>query len=549
MKLLLLLSFLLLITNYTFCQSHSSEKNEQDSLIYLKSSLLKKQEAQLIRLVDIKNYNNKIRKFDKQLAQDSVHEGEIQHIMDLLIDKCDLNKADNDSVEMYLAEFEDPYSVQYLFYYLKRVYFEPDGKNKLYKLPQIIKEQNLSMLANRIDIMDNNRYMYYENYNSKPNFLKGFEMYHENDYFMPGINQDRELTGGFKFTIITDYFKWRWFRMKNENDDNMLSYQTISLIGTGYTPYIRYQNSYDLADSLFKNDRPFASFFCIERAKHRTWKKGLVRHKGELQVGSMGISQGRKIQARLHEDVIIGSQFVHGWENQIADGGRLVYQLNHKFDFLLYSNTNQYKTIFNSNPSQVEAPKRKYGGRNIIVETEAKLGTIMTTLGGGIRFSTLDFLKQSGNQMILSKKNSKNEFGWKFDVGLNYRYVFHNSMLEGMGLFETYSKDIYDVDPIDKYVLSKDQIERNMFVLDWGISLKWRKTTVFFRQNYHTLEYHSGLANVDFQDEGLTSLIEPDDVEHYYDKVIPDQNKFLDHKVFGKQIYGFGTLGISWIIE
>lgn len=487
-----------------------------------------------------------------QAARDSVQKGKFQNIRFLLIDLTDLNRSDNSMVETYLAEFKHSFTLQYLYYDIKKAYFDNIPSNPLNRLPQLVKERNIQLLASRMNNLDNKIFTYYQHYNSKPHFIKAYEMYHENDVFIlaPGLhmNQDRELTGGFKFTIVTDYLKWRWLRVGNKKQDNILTYQTLSLLGGGYTPYIRYRNNYSLADSLYKYDRPFASFLCFERAKHRTWRNGLIRHRGEFQVGSLGISQGRKIQAKLHEDVIHSSQFVHGWDKQIADGGRLIIQLNHKFDFLLYSNTNRYKTIIYPFHYKVDEIK-KYGGCNIIGEIDIKTGTIMTTAGAGIRFSTLDFLKQSGNQMIMSRDNSKDAFGWKFDIGLNYRYVVHNSLLEGLGWLKTFPEDQYDKVLLDNYVLKKNDIERNMFILDYGLSLKWRKTTVFFRQNFHTLEYRSSLSDVDFNSTNLNALIDSEDKGFYANKVIKEQKSFLNNKVLGKQIYGYGILGISWIIE
>jgi hypothetical protein len=508
----------------------------------------------------------------KMSARDTVQTGKFVNVRNLIIDLCDLNKVNNSAVEVYLSEFKQPLILEKLYYDLKNAYVDNNENNQLYFLPQLVKEQNLVLIAKRMNILDNQNYVYYQNYNSKVNMIKAFEMHHDNDVFIlkRGINQDRELTGGFKFTIVTDYLKWRWLRLGCKKQDNILTYQTLSLLGVGYTPYIRYQNNYSLADSLNKYDRPFASFVGIERAKHRTWRKGLVRHKGEFQVGLMGLSNGQKIQAKLHEDVIVSSQYVHGWDKQIANGGRLALQLNHKFDFLLFSSTNRYKTCFRPNTYLVEEPNKKYGcvkglicnrwckhgtschkysGFNLIGEFDTKVGTLMTTAGFGLRVSTLDFLRQSGNQMIQSRGNSKDDFGWKFDLGINYRYVVHNSFLEGLGFIDTFSDDPYDVVKSDDYKLAGIDINRHLLILDCGINLKWRKTTVYLRQNFHNLEYRSKLANVDFQNTNFTTNVIAEDIGYYNSTVIEEQKSFLNFKFLGTQIYGYGTLGISWLIE
>jgi hypothetical protein len=583
MKHFVILLFMVFTAQSSFCQPSVTELNECDFFHYLelisendyhnqkyntvsknfklRSDLLKKLESYFlvfgkdsIAPMYLENeldpraciqYVNEFKEFRKnytvQDSRDSVQKCKFQDISELIIKLCDLDNPDNNTnVELYIAELSHPFVPEYLFFHLKKAY--NNSNNPLNSMPQLIKNQNLQILSRRTNILDKMNYMYYENYNSKPEILKGFEMHHDNDVFTI-VNQDRELTGGFKFTMITDYLKWRWIRIKNKKEDNVLAYQSISIFGNAYTPYIRYRNNYTLADSFYKFDRPFASSIGIERAKYRIFRKGLVRHKGEFQIGALGLSQGRNIQAKLHEDVSTSSQFVHGWDNQIANGGRLAIQLNHKFDFLLASNTNRYRSIFKPTLFLVDDPG-KYSGCNFIGELDMKVGSIMTSIGAGFRFSTLDFLKQSGNQMILSKPHAKDEFGWKFDIGLNYRYVVHNSLLEGLGFINTFDEDPYDKTSKDKYVLAKNEIQRNMLILDFGLNLKWRKTTVFFRNTYHTLEYKPKLANVNFQDPGLTSLLNTGDIDYYNSTVIREQKSFLK-----KGYYGFGTVGISWIIE
>src|SRR5690606_8565789 len=106
----------------------------------------------------------------------------------------------------------------------------------------------------------------------------------------------------------------------------------------------------------------------------------------------------------------------------------------------------------------------------------------------------------------------KDEFGLKVDIGFNYRYVVHNSLLEGIGLFNTFKEDLYDKTALDNYLLGKSEIDRNVFSLDFGFNLKWRKTTVFYRNTFHTLEYKSKLSKVDFQNQNLIATINSNDL-------------------------------------
>lgn len=489
---------------------------------------------------------------DRNLSFDSIQNKYKVNIETVFINLLDLDDSNNNMVKLFVEEIDNPFTLELLYSTIDDIYFLSNS------IPKFIEQENLNIIKAKIESTDKKTYVFYENYNSKTDFFKGFEMYHENDvfsFFLPKTNQDRELTGGFKFSIITDQLKWRWLRLGNKKEDNILTYQTISMLGSGYTPYIRYRNNYALNDTLQSFDRPFSSFMCIERAKHRTWSKGLVRHQGEFQIGAMGISQGRKIQAQLHKDLITSSQFVRGWDNQIASGGRMVFQLNHKLDLLLFSNTNRYQTVFRPNTYKVFKPK-KLIGTNLFSESEFRIGTINTDFSLGLRFSTLDFLNQSGNQMIKRPENTfccirffnKDEFSFKFDIGLKYKYVFHNSTLQGLGIFKTFDEDPYDNEPIDVYYLTNNEIEKNIFTFDFGLNVKFRKTTVFYRQYIYTLEYKSRLNNVDLQNPYFISLLDPKDLEFYQNKVIKEQQSFLNKKIFGRQIYSYGTLGISWLI-
>ncbi len=487
-----------------------------------------------------------------QGARIKVQENLRFNIAYLLIDLTELNNKNNQLVEQYISEFVQPYTLNTLHDTLSRGYFENDSQfetNQLNAIPQLIKEQNLEHLEKRLQHLDAKRYIFYKDQNSEGKFANGFEFYHSNDVFLlvPSMNQDREMTGGFKFTLITDGLRLRWinlFKWNKDYSDGYLTYQTISFIGKGFTPYIKYRNNFNLADTLHNYDRPFSSYFCVQGAKHRIWRSGLLRHRGEFQIGAIGISSGRKIQAQLHEDVITESQFVYGWDKQIADGGRLVWQSNHKVDLLLLSNTNRYSTIFKPRSYLVEKPKR-YSGLNLIGEAEINVGTIMTYAAVGLRYSTLDFLNQSGNNMIQAKKpGSRKEFGWKFDLGFNYRHVIHNSLLEGMGLLNPFPEDPYDKINPDFYVLNSDEVERNVFTLDFGVNVRYRRTTFFFRQYFYTLEYQSPLQNINFQDERFSSLVVPEDLEFYTTEVIVEQQSFLD-----RAFYGYGTLGFSWFID
>ena len=516
-------------------------KNEQKHEETKRKSFKERQPFYCEQLV--KKYYELRNTYKIQDSRDRIQDGNFENIRYLLIDLTDLNKRSNSQLERAIAEFDQSYTLQYLYSCIKDVQDT---------LPKFVTEQNKKFIIDRIDKQGQKVYTHYENYSSKPNVLKGYEMYHENDVLLPTfwMNQDREMTGAFKFSVFTDYFKCRFLPLGNKKitEQNILTYQTISIGGNGYTPYIRYYNNNQLADSIHQFDRPFCSYIYLERAKNRVWLKGLVRQKGEIQGGMIG-TNGYLVQAQIHEDVNESAQHVYGWDKQIAEEGRIFLQVNQKWEFLLFSTNNDYKTIFHPQTIKVANPnaKKSYPGINFSSEVDVRYGSLMTTLGGGFRFSTLNFLQQSGHQMIASNPKYNNNYGWKVDLGINYRYVVHNSTLEGLGFTKTFPHDIHDIVKQDDYVLNDTLVNKHLLIVDVGFNFKWRKTTIFYKFLFHTIEYQSNLSKVDYSK--YENLVATEDKEYYHNTIQKEQNDFLNTKFMGMQWYGYGTIGLSWIID
>ena len=167
----------------------------------------------------------------------------------------------------------------------------------------------------------------------------------------------------------------------------------------------------------------------------------------------------------------------------------------------------------------------------------------------GLRFSTLDFLKQSANQMIQSKPGTRDNCGWKLDMGIAYRYVQHNSTLTGLGIIRPFKENPYELVSEDPYTLSTDEVRNHLFLFDIGATFKWRKSSLFLRMNLKTLEYQSRLQGVNLEDPAFIALIDERDLEFYRTKVIPEQQTFLNRRFLGAPIYSFGTVGMNWLIE
>ncbi|PCJ66022.1 MAG: hypothetical protein COA58_08075 [Bacteroidetes bacterium] len=427
-------------------------------------------------------------------------------------------------------------------------------------------DRNLKLISEHLNVIDKDQLMMYSSYTSSPKKFKSIDLNHGNDIFtdfnLLGFNQDREMTGSFRLSVTTDYFKARFWNIGKhianigkggyDKDIDVFSYQTISFGGIGFTPYIRYQDNIELADTFHNYDRPFGSFVYLSRSKNRLWQKGLARHVGEFQIGFVGLESPDAVQASLHKDFITSSQRVYGWNKQIGDPGRLIFQLNHDFDFLLFSNTNKYRAPLNKlleKKSTSLTPKKfgHYSGANIVGSLEGKFGSYMTAVGGGLRFSTLDFMHQSGQNSVVPKNKKKEEFGCHFESGIRYRRVIHNSMLEGIGFGKPFEKDSFDIDPIDLYTLSGNTVvQRNMFYFDWKVVLQWRKMAFYFQQTYHNLEYNVKPFDANSTEAyGLINASADSKRLDYYN----DTTRKEYPSLYKRGWYGYGTIGMTWFIE
>lgn len=453
-------------------------------------------------------------------------------------------------------------------------------------------KKNLQLIANRMHELEQQKFVMYRTYNATPVKVKAFNFNHGNDVLGIGIqNQDQEMTGSFRFEFSTDAFKARWLnlawlgsgiigcrkyvkfrahKLKNPRY-SMLSYQNISVGGDGFTPYIRYRNNFALADTLHQHDRPFGSYMYIERRKFRLWPNGLVRHNGTFQIGMLGLMSGQYLQAELHKDAIYDSQKVYGWEKQVGNGGRWLMQLNHEVDLMLFSTSNNFAsiilpkrsrslrraTVSNSNrmsscnkavQTAFGNVKRPYAGFNAILNMKAQYGGYLTAFTTGITFSSLDFLHQSGHHAITTRRNNIFDFGWHVEIGFKYRYVVHNSMLQGLGYINSFPDDAYDDESESVYVLKEENINKNLWLADVKLVFQWRKMTFYYQLNLSRIEYQ--LPNIDLTSPEVQALVnsyaaeDPTFIEEFETKIAPEFNRAQN-----RTFYGYGVLGMTWWIH
>lgn len=487
--------------------------------------------------------------------------------------------------EEYLSYLTDYANLQRMYItYEAYVNDLSTSKQKSMHISPADAKKHLQLIANRMHEVEGQQFTMYQTYSASSVGVKAFNFNHGNDFLGIGIkNQDQDMTGSFRFEFSTDQFKARWLntawlgsgiwgcnkyaayrahKLKNPKY-SMLSYQNISVGGDGYTPYIRYKNNFELADTMHQHDRPFGSYMYIERRKFRLWPSGLVRHNGTFQIGMLGLMSGQYLQAELHKDAIYDSQKVYGWEKQVGYGGRWLMQINHEVDLMLFSATNKFASLvtskkprnFENKASCNEAmqtafgnPKRPYAGLNVILNAKAQYGGYLTAFTTGLTFSTLDFLHQSGHYVITTRRNNLFDFGWHLEAGIKYRYVVHNSMLQGLGYVKTFPDDAYDDESESVYVLDDTQINRNLLLMDFKVVLQWRKMTFYYQLNLSSIEYR--LSKIDLTSPEIMAIVnnyaaeDPDFSHEFNTKIAPEFMQAQD-----RNFYGYGVAGMTWWIR
>ncbi|MCB0760307.1 MAG: hypothetical protein KDC12_02205, partial [Flavobacteriales bacterium] len=152
-------------------------------------------------------------------------------------------------------------------------------------------------------------------------------------------------------------------------------------------------------------------------------------------------------------------------------------------------------------------------------------------------------MQQSGHYAITARRDNVFQFGWKIDAGIGMKYVQHNTMLEGLGTWRTYEKDTYDIDQEDYYKLDASQINRWLWFADFGVTLRWRKTSFFYRQYFHKIEYK--VDPVDLCSPEIQALINDPDEQEFFEKTI--QPEFDSN--WKRGYYGYGTIGFAWFFD
>jgi len=178
---------------------------------------------------------------------------------------------------------------------------------------------------------------------SEPEKKHGFSLYLDQDFFIPGRNEDRDYTMGFALELF-------WEKIPEEIDylDRSITWldknATGGLLDKSISPTMRSIvlgsvnfTPDDLAASApLSDDRPYASLLFVSgkqmfESSDKEWIIG-----SELQVGLLGLGIARSAQTKMHgytrsltgEDTPVDPK---GWSHQISDGGELTLKYRQSF--------------------------------------------------------------------------------------------------------------------------------------------------------------------------------------------------------------------------
>lgn len=298
-------------------------------------------------------------------------------------------------------------------------------------------------------------------------------------------NDDRSYTGGVLIEITSDYLKL--------NRANALKTYHGFLLGADvYTPYFKDTSVFPSDTSYNPLDRPHASFQYLGIGSHGVSWNYLYRWDVLVKFGRIGGDRAQVLQTTLHQDVSYSPR-PSGWGAQIANTGRIGWSLE-------WTPARMIRPLSSGKIESTVTSSDIFTS----ITGDLSLGTYMTHIGAGFEISNKNFLNSNSNYAV-TRTRVQRERGSPLQYFLialkgNVRYVIHNTMLEGYGVFETtedYPESKGDpYTPRSRYKLSKGQVKRVVGTFDAIVSYQFRYATLFYRYSIITPETTLGTIGI-----------------------------------------------------
>ncbi len=414
-----------------------------------------------------------------------------------------LDKYDEHYLKYYLDKISHTETITWLEYVLERRLDSSEVNYFNTNLSAYVLKEVIALVRKRVEEVvskDFSMYAFTETSNKK---VKTIYAEHTNDFLhvRQDLNEDRDLTGAFRIEVTTDWLKMRFTKLKNDNwwnpnSRSWYSYQSVFVGGEGYTPYLRDTSIFKAGTSVDSSDRPYASITYFGRAKYAIYRHGRFRIFSQFKIGSIGSTSPNSIQSTIHRDVTIGSVKPQGWDSQIAAGGRVAVSYEKTIELMVLSkNWFLSRAITSFTKRKLGINEQTHVSRfkwmeyvNISIPLELKVGHDMTSASIGVNFCTKSFKSSGGINMPFNNQRKRNHADFLFNYKLLFRYVQHNSMLEGYGVFK-HAVDEDPGSPTDPYVLRGDQIMRQLNIHEFTFNFKFRYCGLVIRQTFTTPEF------------------------------------------------------------
>jgi hypothetical protein len=356
----------------------------------------------------------------------------------------------------------------------------------------IIKTKLKEQLNTQMKVIANQDYAWYNFQTDKRQFVKGISLFSGNDLFrvvslvttMTNLeraknknflqaNNDMDYTGNIQFEVATDFLKVGRKR-------NLKTYQKLFWGFDTYTPYFK-DTSIFVSDTSFNvNDRPHASFQYFGYGISGLSWNGLFRWDIDFKFGKIGGHSASGFQTVLHQDVSYSPRPV-GWGAQIANNGRLGFSFHYKPEWIIRKLSTHKQTGLNGK------------GVFISIPAEIEVGNYMTYAGAGLRISNKNLNDVNSNNVI--SRSSKQTTPWMFSFSLKTRYVVHNTMLTGYGIFASNEDKNDAFTPPSIYTLDKSDTKSVLVFGDFIMSRTFKSVMFFYKWSIRSPEITKGVTN------------------------------------------------------
>ena len=285
----------------------------------------------------------------------------------------------------------------------------------------------------------------YSNKTNEKSIVKGGHINSSNDLFAGFNNLDREYTGGLSFGIITDYLDLKIISFRDPRKWN--SYKEVYFGFDVYTP-----DSLNICTNGETNiitcnidtfDRPFASTTFIGRKKFLINKNGTKRVSTNFLIGVIGNDVGRKFQSILHRD-ISDSPHPSGWETQIANGGRFIFQYRHHVEWQIQKFSDRYQkyrfgysidvgSLLLRHSFNLGISNKRFLELDPTYNVGLDLNKCRKCQYDNFDPSSKPFKRGLGITKVLLNRFRRSFF---YDLNMDFQVVYHNAYLQGLRILD-----------------------------------------------------------------------------------------------------------------